>query len=80
MRLLADNEIRSIRVEAGSPLAVHIDFARAIEAAVLAKLGEPVAWLTDDGRVCVAETKHTAMHARVAAFFDTPLYKLRKGL
>ncbi len=39
---LTDEEIKAIRVSCGDPLALHIEFARAIEA----KLKEKNTWLT----------------------------------
>lgn len=35
---------------------------------------EPVAWMTDDGRVCTSETKATSMPKQVASSFSIPLY------
>src|SRR4029079_991950 len=52
------------------------DFAHAVEAAVLAKVagaGEPVAWLTEDGRIATDATKQI-MPAASKENFNIPLY------
>lgn len=43
-------------------------------AAYRKQMGEPVAWLADDGRTCTTKTKDIAMHRRTAESFCTPLY------
>lgn len=86
--VLTDDEIDARRVPTGKfaewesgSYQYRRAFARAIESAVLSKLrgaGEPVAWMTDDGRTANAASRQ-GMHEITKASFCIPLYAAPQG-
>jgi hypothetical protein len=86
MSILTDEEIDAVfdrlRGETFEQALRSIDFARAIEAAVIAKIGEPVAWRDKDLCILHEEERETPVTTlvRMGWMGWMPLYRLPEDL
>lgn len=64
---------RKAHAETNTALTAEITRLEA-QLAAAAPAAEPVAWMTEDGRVCNVKTKADAMHASTAESYSIPLY------
>lgn len=65
---------RNNALAAGDILLGELTACRSEMAALEGQQGEPVAWMTEDGRVCTHETKNNGMHKRTSESYSIPLY------
>lgn len=72
--ILTDQEIIRATIEIDQHQGWVITLSRALEAAILAKIGEPVAWVGHSGTLAYSKTSLMPSTRGLA----TPLYKIPK--